>query len=137
MSNQESASTELQVATLNHNSETLPEAPEPLQNSLYSFVPLLFIFVVFYFIIFRPQEKKRKEQEQLISTLKAGEEVLLHSGIYGKVISINQNDNTATISIAENASMKIMLSAIADIISRKNPVSTPTASNTTKSKGKK
>ncbi len=80
---------------------------------------MVLIFVVFYFLLIRPQEKKRKAQEQLVSTVKPGEEVLLHSGIYGKVVKVNENDGSLLLQVSKDTDIKVLQSAIADIISRK------------------
>ena len=98
----------------------LPQAPEQIQGGGWtSLVPMVLIFVVFYFLLIKPQEKKRKLQEQLVSTVKPGEEVITHSGIYGKVVKVNENDNTVIVSIGHNTEIKILKSSIAEIPSRK------------------
>lgn len=97
-----------------------------------SLVPMILIFVVFYFLLIRPQEKKRKAQEQLISTVKSGESVITHSGIHGKVTKVNENDSTVSLEVAKNVEVKIMKSAIADIVSRKEAHAKPTASKVEK-----
>jgi preprotein translocase subunit YajC len=100
--------------------DNLPQAPEQIEGSGWtSLIPMVLIFVVFYFLLIKPQEKKRKLQEQLVSTIKPGEEIITHSGIYGKVVKVNENDGTAIISIGNNVEMKILKSAVADIPSRK------------------
>lgn len=120
MSVEQSPTTQDATITTSGTTANLPVAPEPVQNSiLTSLGPMVLIFGVFYFLLIRPQEKKRKAQEQLVSTVKPGEEVLLHSGIYGKVTKVNENDSTMIVQIAENTEIKVMQSAIADIISRK------------------
>lgn len=123
---------------------SLPTAPDSIQSTFTSLVPMLLIFVVFYFLLIRPQEKKRKAQEQLVSTAKPGEEVVLHSGLYGKIVKVNENDSTINVQIAENTEVKVMQSAIAEIISRKKAVETTKAQDTkaavedkSKKKGKK
>ncbi len=115
-----------QESTQATTASTLPQAPEQIQSTWTSFVPMILIFVVFYFLLIRPQEKKRKSQEQLISTVKPGEDVLTHSGIYGKVSSVNENDGTITVEVAKGVEMKFLKTAVADIISRKKAIiSTP------------
>jgi preprotein translocase subunit YajC len=56
--------------------ESKPQHAETWQSSVMSFVPMVLIFAVFYFLLIRPQEKKRKEHEKLISSVQKGEEVL-------------------------------------------------------------
>ena len=121
MSDQQTQTSQDVTLTTSTTAESLPQAPEPIQSTFTSLVPMLLIFVVFYFLLIRPQEKKRKAQTQLVSTVKPGEEVLLHSGIYGKVVKVNENDSTLLLQVSKDSEIKVLQSAIADIISRKTP----------------
>lgn len=96
---------------------SLPPAPEPVQAGWTSMVPMILIFVVFYFLLIRPQEKRRRAQLALVSGVKKGEEVVTSSGIYGTVSKVN-DDNTVEIEIANDVNIKVLKSAIADITSR-------------------
>ncbi|MCC8417460.1 MAG: preprotein translocase subunit YajC [Rickettsia endosymbiont of Bryobia graminum] len=87
-------------------------------STLSSMIPMVLIFAVFYFFLIRPQEKRRREKETLISTVKKGEEVITNSGIYGIVSKITEADNTVELEIAENVKIKVLKSAIIDIASR-------------------
>lgn len=101
--------------------QELPESPpDATQGTFISLVPMILIFVVFYFLLIRPQEKKRREQEETISTVKKGEEVLTQSGIYGVVTKVSDNDQNIEIAIAKDVNVKILKSAIASIVSRKD-----------------
>jgi len=88
------------------------------ESVLSSLVPMLLIFLVFYFLLIRPQEKKRRSQEILISGVKKGEEVLTNAGIYGFVTRVDNSNNIAMLRIAENVEIKILKNTITDIISR-------------------
>ncbi len=101
------------------DSESLPKAPADITSGWTSMIPMVLIFVVFYFLLIRPQEKKRKAQEQLVGGVKKGEDIITSSGIYGRVIKLDDSNNTAEIEIAPNVQIKIMKTAISDIISRK------------------
>jgi len=99
--------------------ETTPNSPESMETSIWSnLVPMLLIFVVFYFLLIRPQEKKRKEQEALVLGIKKGEEVLTNAGLFGTVTKINDSDNTIILQIAKDTEIKILKNSIADITSR-------------------
>jgi preprotein translocase subunit YajC len=104
------ASTETQVPS--------GEEPTPTENVWMSFMPMILIFIVFYFLLIRPQDKKRREHEQLISGVKKGEEVMTSSGIFGQVVKINDNDNSVILAIAPKIEIKIAKSAILEIRSR-------------------
>ncbi|MFQ3574468.1 MAG: preprotein translocase subunit YajC [Thermodesulfovibrionales bacterium] len=66
--------------------------------------PLILIFVVFYFLLIRPQQKKAKEHQNMINNLKKGDKVILAGGEYGVVDSVGTN--TVTVKIAENVKVK-------------------------------
>ncbi|RYE06336.1 MAG: preprotein translocase subunit YajC [Rickettsiaceae bacterium] len=96
----------------------LPQAPEQILSGWTSMIPMVLIFVVFYFFLIRPQENRRRQQASLVSGIKKGEEVLITSGLFGKVVSLDGADNSIEIEIAENVKVKCLKSAIVDIISR-------------------
>jgi preprotein translocase subunit YajC len=100
-------------------SEELPKAPEPFYSGWTSMIPMVLIFVVFYFLLIRPQEKRRRLQEDLVKGVKKGEEILTNSGIFGIITKINDSDNTVEVEIAKDTEVKILKSAIVNIISRK------------------
>jgi preprotein translocase subunit YajC len=115
-SNTETAQTQsVEVQT----TQALPEAPSKMDSTWTSFVPMILIFAVFYFLLIRPQEKKRKEQEQLVSSVKKGENVVTNAGIHGKVTKVNESDSTIMLEIAEGVEIKISKAAILEITSRK------------------
>lgn len=102
---------------IEETASSLPVAPEPVQSGWMSMVPMVLIFVVFYFLLIRPQEKRRREQLSLVSGVKKGEEVVASSGICGVVTKVN-DDNTVEVEIAKDVSIKILKTAIAEITSR-------------------
>ena len=87
-------------------------------GGLMSFVPILLMFLVLYFLILRPQQKKMKEQQDMLTALKQGDEVVTASGILGKITGIN--DKVVTLEIAENVRVKFLKSQIAQVV--KDPI---------------
>jgi len=85
----------------------------PQPNPLLQFVPLIFIFVIFYFLLIRPQQKQRKEHQQLVSTIKTGDRVVLASGIHG-VIS-NVKDSTILVRVADNVKIEFDRSSVTSV----------------------
>ena len=79
-------------------------------NPLLSFLPLILVFVVFYFFMIRPQMKKQKELTSFRNTLKRGDSVLTTGGIYGRVFDIK--DQYVVIEVDEKVKMKIDKAAI-------------------------
>jgi len=83
------------------------------QNQLMSFLPLVLMFVVFYFLLIRPQQKKQKEMREMISNLKRGDRVISGGGIYGRVDSLD-NDKV-NVEIAPNVIITVARSYIAGL----------------------
>ncbi len=81
-----------------------------------SFIPLIFMFAVFYFILIRPQQKKAKEHKALLETLKKGDLVITAGGIHGKVTAVE--DNVITLEIATGVNIKINKGFIATIVKK-------------------
>jgi preprotein translocase subunit YajC len=94
------------------------EKPPAPQATMFDFlIPVLIIFAVFYFVVFRPQQKKMKEHKMLLDNLKPGDEVLTNSGIYGKIVNIS--GNIVHLEIAKDVRIKIDKSSISGTISEK------------------
>lgn len=71
------------------------------------------IFVVFYLLMFRPQQKKQREQKDMLSNLKTGDQIVTSGGLYGVIIKFGE-DNRVKIKIAENVTVEIARSAITE-----------------------
>lgn len=75
------------------------------QGMIANMLPLALIFVVFYFLLIRPQQKKAKEHKQMLDNIKKGDKIVTAGGIYGVVEAVT--DNTITIKVAENVKVKV------------------------------
>jgi len=84
-------------------------APGPAQGFM-SFVPLILIFGVFYFLLIRPQQKKAKEQQAFLSNLKKGDAVVSQGGLHGVITGLT--DTVVTLEIADNVRVKVARSYI-------------------------
>jgi preprotein translocase subunit YajC len=87
-------------------------------GGLGSFLPLILMFVVFYFLLIWPQQKKAKAHRQVLASLQKGETVVTSSGIYGTITGIT--DTVVTLEIAEKVRIKVSRSSIAGVV--KTPV---------------
>lgn len=138
-------STNGQDSTANNNdtieiqeTEVVPvETTNSLQSGLTSLIPMVLIFAVFYFLLLRPQEKRRKEREKLVSEVKKGEEVLTNSGIYGIVTKVSESEPNIEVEIAKDVRIKVLKSAIVDITSRSKDVAVKKEDNKNNKKDKK
>ena len=79
-----------------------------------SFLPSIVIFVVFYFILIRPQTKKQKEHQEMINALEVGNEVVTAGGILGKIQEMNEN--YVNLEISENVTIKIQRQTISSLL---------------------
>ncbi len=87
--------------------------------SASSFVPLILIFVIFYFLIIRPQSKKMKEHQALINAVKKGDKVITNSGIIGKITDIDSKKNIIHLEIAEDVVIQILRHNISEVVDSK------------------
>ena len=83
-------------------------------NFLLGMMPLIFIFVIFYFLLILPQKKIRKEHQLMLSNLTKGDKIVTNGGIYGMVSQIK--DNVVILKIAENIKIEIQKEAVAQKI---------------------
>jgi preprotein translocase subunit YajC len=74
------------------------------------------IFVIFYFLLIRPQQKKQKEHQKMLESLRKGDKVVTSGGVYGTVIGVKEN--VVVLKIAENVKVEFAKSAVTGIISR-------------------
>mgnify|MGYP006092304295 CR=1 FL=1 len=79
------------------------------------FVPLILIFVIFYFFLIRPQQKKIKEHKNMVSQLKRGDDVITSGGIVGKVEKVFDDDKIDLV-ISENVNVKVVKSTIQSLV---------------------
>ncbi|MBI5788287.1 MAG: preprotein translocase subunit YajC [Candidatus Schekmanbacteria bacterium] len=79
-------------------------------QTVMQFVPLILIFVVFYFLLIRPQQKKQKEAREMLDALKKGDKVITSGGIYGEIESIK--DNIVSLKIADKVKIDVARNAI-------------------------
>tara|TARA_B100000941_G_scaffold287774_1_gene263528 strand:- start:254 stop:556 length:303 start_codon:yes stop_codon:yes gene_type:complete len=88
------------------------------QPSLFaSFIPLILIFIIFYFLLIRPQQKKAKEHKILLDSIKRGDQILTSGGMIGKVIKADANE--LTVEISNNVNVRIFRSTVSDVLNKK------------------
>ena len=86
-------------------------------SPLTSFVPLIFIFVIMYFVLVRPQQKRAKEQQTLISQAKSGDEIVTSGGLHGIISNARDPESkTVLVKFAENVKIEVEKSAITSVI---------------------
>ncbi len=115
-----SQNTETKIVVEQGNAQQDQSMLVKIQSSLPSFLPIILIFGVFYFLIIRPQDKKRKQQQQLVDNLKIGQEVVTTAGIYGVISSLNTEKGTVKIKIDKSTEMEILKNAVLNVITQQN-----------------
>jgi preprotein translocase subunit YajC len=95
-------------------------APSGQTNPLMSFLPLIFIVAIFYFLVFMPMQKQKKQQAQMLASLETGTDVLTTGGIVGTIVSIT--DTTLVLRVKpDNIKLQVMRSAVASLVDAKKP----------------
>ncbi len=89
-----------------------PGAAAP--NPLMTFLPLIIIFGIFYFMLIRPQMKRAKEQRSMVAALAKGDEVLTNGGMLGRIEDLT--DTFVTLEIADKVSIKVQKNAITAVL---------------------
>ena len=84
------------------------------QGQLLSFLPLIVIFVLFYFLLIRPQQKKQKEHRQMVDSLSTGDEIVTGGGALGKVTDVGEQ--FVTVEVADGVAIKIQKHTIAAVL---------------------
>ena len=83
-------------------------------NPLASFVPLILIFVIMYFVLFRPQMRRQKELARLVSALKTGDRVVTDSVIHGLISNVKET--TVIVKVADNVKLEMEKTAVTTVV---------------------
>jgi len=110
----------------NNNSEvTLPTSTAPATpvgadqpSPLISMAPMVLVFVVFYFLMIRPHQKRLRQHENLLKAIKRGDKVLTGGGIIGTVIKVADGDEMIDVEIASGVTVKVTRASISAIINK-------------------
>jgi preprotein translocase subunit YajC len=78
------------------------------------FVPLIFIFIIMYFVMIRPQKKRQEQQQKTIAALKTGDRVVTNAGIHGLISNVKET--TVLVKVADNVKIEIDKSAITNVL---------------------
>lgn len=88
---------------------TTGAAPHPLLQ----FLPLIFLFVIFYFLLIRPQQKKQKEHANMLAAIDKNDEVVTVGGVHGTIVGVNEK--TFSLRIADNVKVEIEKGSISQV----------------------
>jgi preprotein translocase subunit YajC len=88
-----------------------------------SFIPLILMFVIFYFLLIRPQQKKTKEHRQMIDNLKTGDRIITSGGLHGRITGVSES--ALTVEIAEKVRVKVNRSSVSALMQTTPPPAAP------------
>lgn len=88
-----------------------------------SFIPLILMFVIFYFLLIRPQQKKTKEHRQMIENLKTGDRIITAGGMHGRITGVSEG--FLTVEIAEKVRVRVNRSSVSAMLQTTPPPVTP------------
>jgi len=88
-------------------------SPNDPRVMFFNFLPLILVFIIFYFLILRPQTKRQRETQKMIENLKKGDRVLSSGGIYGEVVDVK--GDTIILRVAENVKLEFAKSAVVSV----------------------
>ena len=90
------------------------------QNALIQFMPLILIFVVFYFLLIRPQQRKSKDHKTMLEALRRGDRVVTGGGIIGTVSRVDSPEEV-TVDIADGVRVRVLRSTITSVLAKPDP----------------
>ncbi len=94
--------------------QTSSPAPASPGGGLLSILPFIFIFVIMYYVMLRPQMRRQKEAARLVSALKTGDRVITSSGIHGLISNVK--DTTVIVKVADNVKLEIEKTAVTNVV---------------------
>jgi preprotein translocase subunit YajC len=86
-------------------------------NSLLSFLPILLIFGIFYFLLFMPMQRQKKQQQKMLAALQNGQVVLTSGGIVGTIVAIDGDDTLVLRVKPDNVKIQVARSAVSSLVS--------------------
>ena len=90
-------------------------------NGLESFIPIILIFVIMYFLLIRPQQKKIKEHKMMVDRIRRGDQVLTQGGIIGKITKVKEGEEVE-VEIAPNVKVSLIKSTLVNVMNKSEPV---------------
>lgn len=95
-------------------------AQDAAGGAFVSFLPLILIFLIMWFLLIRPQQKKIKEHKAMVEALRRGDQVLTQGGIIGKITRVKE-DGELEIEIAKDVKVRVLRQTVASVISKTEP----------------
>jgi preprotein translocase subunit YajC len=87
-------------------------------GSFTMLIPLIAIFVIFYFVLLRPQQKKQKQHQKMVSELSRGDMVITNGGLYGKVFDVKEH--IIVLKLTDDVKVELVKNAVATVVEKKD-----------------
>ncbi len=84
-------------------------------GSLGMLVPMVLVFVLFYFLIIVPQRKRQRAVDEMLNNLKPGDKIVTSGGLYGQIVSVREDKRTVQLKVAENVRLEVARTAISGL----------------------
>ena len=85
------------------------------ESGIAQLIPLILIFIIFYFFLIRPQQKKVKEHKNMVQSLKRGDSIVTAGGIVGKIVKATENSEEITVEISKGVNVNIIRGMVSDL----------------------
>jgi preprotein translocase subunit YajC len=99
------------------------------QSAMIQFLPLVLIFVVFYFLLIRPQQQKQKTHRSMLDSLRRGDRVVTGGGIVGSVNRVTPGSDEIEVDIAQGVRVRVLRSTITSVLAKPDPAAAREAAN--------
>jgi preprotein translocase subunit YajC len=106
-------------------------------SAFTAFIPLILIFVVFYFLLIRPQQKKMKEHRAMLEAVRRGDRIVTNGGIIGLVTKVMEAERELQVEIAEGVRVRVLRDMVANVLSKTEPVAANDSAKNDDAKEKK
>jgi preprotein translocase subunit YajC len=108
-------------------------APGGLDSQIMSFLPLVLIFVVFYFLLIRPQQKRMKQHKEMLGSIRRGDRVVTNGGLIGLVTKVTSPEELI-LEIADGVRVRVLRSMVANVLAKTEPAESDDSDETVESK---
>ena len=96
-------------------SPAFAQASGGLAEGGFGLLPIIFVMVIFYFLLIRPQQKRAKQHKEMLGALRRGDKIITSGGLTGSIVKVVEDSETVEVEIAKDVKVHIVSSMIADI----------------------
>ena len=89
-------------------------------GGLAGIIPFILMFVIFYFLLIRPQQKRMKEHQKMVENLRRGDQVVTQGGLIGKITKVKE-DNEIEVELAEGVRVRVVQNTVAQVLNKTEP----------------